>query len=62
MPGNSGSGPRNWGSWGPAAALPAPPFVVINPPQEPVAQAVLLVTAVLWAFTAWRRGRVPARA
>ncbi|MFJ9855671.1 hypothetical protein [Streptomyces sp. NPDC101150] len=54
-------GAGNWNAITSAAALPAPPLIVINPPQDPVAQAVLLVTAVLWMLAAWRRATVTTR-
>ncbi|UYB41186.1 hypothetical protein SLV14_003900 [Streptomyces sp. Je 1-4] len=53
MPGNTGSVPGNWPAAPAAAALPAPPLIVINPPQDTLSQVMLLVTAVVWTFALW---------
>lgn len=55
--GSAGHAPGNTGPAAPDGWLTAPPLVVIDPPEEPVTLAVLLVTAALWAYTAWRRTR-----
>ncbi|MFI0716388.1 hypothetical protein ACH4SK_38500 [Streptomyces inhibens] len=54
MPGNTRSEPGNWSPLPAAAAFPAPPLIVINPPEGTLAQATLLVTAVLWVLATWR--------
>lgn len=57
MPGNAEHAPGNSRWTGPGVPLGVPPLVVIDPPEEPVTLAFLLVTAALWAYAAWRRPR-----
>lgn len=61
MPGNSHGGAGNWNAASTTAALSGPPLIVVNPPQDLAAQAVLLVTAVVWLIAAWRRSSLPPR-
>ncbi|MEU7596534.1 hypothetical protein AB0B79_26395 [Streptomyces sp. NPDC039022] len=57
MGGNAAHDPGNSAWPGPRPPMAMPPFVVLDPPQDPVTLTVLLVTAALWAYAAWRHPR-----
>lgn len=61
MTGNTEVPTGNWWRLTTRAGVPVPSIVVINPPQEGFAQAIALVTAVLWLAAAWRTSRSAAR-
>ncbi|MFJ6606658.1 hypothetical protein [Streptomyces lydicus] len=54
MPGNNASVPGNWPAPPAAAALPAPPLLVLTPPEGTLSQVSLLLTALVWAWALWR--------